>query len=365
TLKGVLPAFRGNSDDMASVKVRSGTVIVMPEKGLSVKRWRDGIKWSPSRAYGNFLLYRQIETKNTNEPDDDDDTNPRPYSAPYGSTTGLQPTFTSKTLKEGTRIAKNGLTKRTITVKGSDGEKHRVISYYNSRDVMAMMRAAQRGEGGESLSAGLLRASEDENLRDAVKLSTADAIGLVKQLYPAFEVIVRQEIVKESPSKKVKLEGGVKLEDTIGPITAFTDPGRRTSKSLLHLYERDFVGYHPYRAGSLPYDEFKATPNAQYQQFGKQQQDRVEYAEARYKSQNRSHQQEHISYVATHHQSQSHHIQQQHFFQGYYQQPHHVQPQHLIYAPEVSRQHQQGFHPAPYPNYEWSFSGQYNHNKYQ
>ncbi|KAJ3279704.1 hypothetical protein HDU79_000370, partial [Rhizoclosmatium sp. JEL0117] len=224
TLKGVLPAFRGNSDDMASVKVRSGTVIVMPEKGLSVKRWRDGIKWSPSRAYGNFLLYRQIETKNTNEPDDDDDPDPRPYSAPYGSTTGLQPTFTSKTLKEGTRIAKNGLTKRTITVKGSDGEKHRVISYYNSRDVMAMMRAAQRGEGGESLSAGLLRASEDENLRDAVKLSTADAIGLVKQLYPAFEVIVRQEVVKESPSKKVKLEGGVKLEDTIGPITAFTDP---------------------------------------------------------------------------------------------------------------------------------------------
>ncbi|ORY40375.1 hypothetical protein BCR33DRAFT_363167 [Rhizoclosmatium globosum] len=73
TLKGVLPAFRGNSDDMASVKVRSGTVIVMPEKGLSVKRWRDGIKWSPSRAYGNFLLYRQIETKNTNEPGDGDD----------------------------------------------------------------------------------------------------------------------------------------------------------------------------------------------------------------------------------------------------------------------------------------------------
>ncbi|KAJ3279277.1 hypothetical protein HDU79_000740, partial [Rhizoclosmatium sp. JEL0117] len=40
TLEGVLPAFRGNSDDMACIKVRSGTVIVMPETGLTVRRWR-------------------------------------------------------------------------------------------------------------------------------------------------------------------------------------------------------------------------------------------------------------------------------------------------------------------------------------
>ncbi|KAJ3006020.1 UNVERIFIED_CONTAM: hypothetical protein HDU68_004308 [Siphonaria sp. JEL0065] len=38
--KGRFPPFLGNSEDMASVRIRSGTVIVIPENGPSVKRWR-------------------------------------------------------------------------------------------------------------------------------------------------------------------------------------------------------------------------------------------------------------------------------------------------------------------------------------
>ncbi|KAI8831732.1 Gti1/Pac2 family-domain-containing protein [Chytriomyces cf. hyalinus JEL632] len=53
-----LRQFTGSAADMARIPIRSGTVIVIPENSVFVKRWRDGIHWSPSRAFGPFLLYR-------------------------------------------------------------------------------------------------------------------------------------------------------------------------------------------------------------------------------------------------------------------------------------------------------------------
>ncbi|KAJ3279703.1 hypothetical protein HDU79_000369 [Rhizoclosmatium sp. JEL0117] len=172
---------------MACIKVRSGTVIVMPETGLTVRRWRDGLKWSPSRAYGNFLLYRQIESKNSDVSTKEEDQDLSPYSTPYGSTTGLQPTFTSKTLNEGTQLTENGLTKRTITVKGSDGEKYRVVSYYNSRDVMDMIRQMQQHHVNVDIASGFIRASDDVRLKEMMKKSGTDAVALVRQSYPLWK----------------------------------------------------------------------------------------------------------------------------------------------------------------------------------
>ncbi|KAJ3067888.1 hypothetical protein HDU98_008906 [Podochytrium sp. JEL0797] len=51
---------------------------------------------------------------------------------------GLEPTYSSKTLKQNARLVPNGLTKRTITLKGSDGHRHRMISYYAREDVIQM-----------------------------------------------------------------------------------------------------------------------------------------------------------------------------------------------------------------------------------
>ncbi|KAI8854236.1 Gti1/Pac2 family-domain-containing protein, partial [Chytridium lagenaria] len=42
--------------------VRSGSIIVFDESGSRMRRWRDGMKWTPSRISGPFLIYREIET---------------------------------------------------------------------------------------------------------------------------------------------------------------------------------------------------------------------------------------------------------------------------------------------------------------
>jgi len=43
--------------------IRSGAVFVFDEAESGVKRWTDGLYWSPSRILNNFLVYRQIEKK--------------------------------------------------------------------------------------------------------------------------------------------------------------------------------------------------------------------------------------------------------------------------------------------------------------
>ncbi|KAJ3228506.1 hypothetical protein HDU78_009750 [Chytriomyces hyalinus] len=145
-----LRQFTGSAADMARIPIRSGTVIVIPENSVFVKRWRDGIHWSPSRAFGPFLLYRQVELTNTNEP--------HPVGPKYApkrvqsNVAALEPTFSARTLKPNTRLVENGLTKRTITLKGSDGQKHRVVSYYCPDDVVEMSRLEAESKAGGSSS---------------------------------------------------------------------------------------------------------------------------------------------------------------------------------------------------------------------
>jgi hypothetical protein len=43
--------------------IRSGSVFVFNEGESGIKRWTDGRLWSPSRIYGNFLIYRELESK--------------------------------------------------------------------------------------------------------------------------------------------------------------------------------------------------------------------------------------------------------------------------------------------------------------
>src|SRR5450755_171381 len=41
--------------------VRSGCVFIYEENASGIKRWTDGVPWSPSRILGNFLVYRELE----------------------------------------------------------------------------------------------------------------------------------------------------------------------------------------------------------------------------------------------------------------------------------------------------------------
>jgi hypothetical protein len=39
--------------------IRSGCVFIYEENASGIKRWTDGVTWSPSRILGNFLVYRE------------------------------------------------------------------------------------------------------------------------------------------------------------------------------------------------------------------------------------------------------------------------------------------------------------------
>ena len=41
--------------------IRSGSIFIYEETGSGIKRWTDGVPWSPSRILGNFLIYRELE----------------------------------------------------------------------------------------------------------------------------------------------------------------------------------------------------------------------------------------------------------------------------------------------------------------
>lgn len=41
--------------------IKSGNVFIYEEHASGIKRWTDGISWSPSRILGNFLIYRELE----------------------------------------------------------------------------------------------------------------------------------------------------------------------------------------------------------------------------------------------------------------------------------------------------------------
>ncbi|KAE8447362.1 hypothetical protein EG329_010776 [Mollisiaceae sp. DMI_Dod_QoI] len=41
--------------------IKSGNVFIYEEHCSGIKRWTDGVPWSPSRILGNFLVYRELE----------------------------------------------------------------------------------------------------------------------------------------------------------------------------------------------------------------------------------------------------------------------------------------------------------------
>ncbi|CAO1637541.1 unnamed protein product [Jaminaea pallidilutea] len=49
--------------------IRSGSVFVFDEGESGIKRWTDGLLWSPSRILWNFLVYRQIEKRSSKTSD--------------------------------------------------------------------------------------------------------------------------------------------------------------------------------------------------------------------------------------------------------------------------------------------------------
>ncbi|KAH7144644.1 Gti1/Pac2 family-domain-containing protein, partial [Dactylonectria estremocensis] len=110
--------------------IKSGNVFIYEEHASGIKRWTDGVSWSPSRILGNFLIYRELEKpfppgekkralKKNKKPQQGDS-----ERALIGSLIDSYP------------FKNEGLVKKTISV-SYQGVPHHLVSYYNVNDVMA------------------------------------------------------------------------------------------------------------------------------------------------------------------------------------------------------------------------------------
>ncbi|KAF6802098.1 camp independent regulatory protein [Colletotrichum sojae] len=138
--------------------IKSGNVFIYEEHSSGIKRWTDGVAWSPSRILGNFLIYRELDrpfppgekkramkrTKKTTGV-----TKPSDVGSRQPTMNGTAPAMgmgdTSSSNKDAERaligslvdsypFKENGLVKKTISVT-YQGVPHHLVSYYNVEDV--------------------------------------------------------------------------------------------------------------------------------------------------------------------------------------------------------------------------------------
>ncbi|KAI8831469.1 Gti1/Pac2 family-domain-containing protein [Chytriomyces cf. hyalinus JEL632] len=136
-VQGMLHPVRDISISGSSLRIRSGSVVVLQESACSGvtgssasmrMRWRDGRQWSSSKLCGSFLLYREVAKSDHFVDQTKEDTS----------------LFSGLSLRQGTHLVPNGLAKRTISVDGSDNNRYRVISYFFPTDVQDHYKKGKR-----------------------------------------------------------------------------------------------------------------------------------------------------------------------------------------------------------------------------
>ncbi|KAG6157073.1 hypothetical protein E4U51_008098 [Claviceps purpurea] len=136
--------------------IKSGNIFIYEEHASGIKRWTDGISWSPSRILGNFLIYRELEKP---FPPGEKKRALKKKKGPAGGTGKTQTSSRSSisafslactdasTSKDAERaligslidsypFKDNGLIKKTISIT-HQGVPHHMVSYYNVGDVVS------------------------------------------------------------------------------------------------------------------------------------------------------------------------------------------------------------------------------------
>ncbi|QLQ81591.1 hypothetical protein HG537_0F03520 [Torulaspora globosa] len=120
----------------------SGSVFVFVEEISGIKRWTDGVSWSPSRIAGRFLIYKELD-KGKNGRINDGDSNVRLPPLLRHSSSSLSLSSSSSSVRScDAAVARKytGFTKKTMSVKFKDPRRNKVetlhlVSYYNVDDV--------------------------------------------------------------------------------------------------------------------------------------------------------------------------------------------------------------------------------------
>ncbi|KAL7919253.1 Gti1/Pac2 family domain-containing protein [Trichoderma austrokoningii] len=141
--------------------ISSGNVFLYEEHASGIKRWTDGISWSPSRILGNFLIYRELEKPfppgekkralkkkkhssngGINRPERSNSNSNNHSAAAYAAVNNMGPGSVTDperslvgSLVDSYPFKKDGLIKKTISIT-YQGVPHHMVSYYTCEDVL-------------------------------------------------------------------------------------------------------------------------------------------------------------------------------------------------------------------------------------
>ncbi|KAI8367813.1 Gti1/Pac2 family-domain-containing protein, partial [Choanephora cucurbitarum] len=121
--RGILPKISRRLQDRERGAIRSGTIYVFDEKESGIRRWTDGLVWSPSRILANFLIYRELDGRESLHQKQHMETSRDRERNLVGSLTDTY------------KFKKGGLIKKTISIHLNGSIQH-LISYYTKSDVL-------------------------------------------------------------------------------------------------------------------------------------------------------------------------------------------------------------------------------------
>ena len=56
----IVPCVKNRLTERERRQITCGSIFVFCEEESGIKRWTDGKAWSPSRIFGNFLIYKVL-----------------------------------------------------------------------------------------------------------------------------------------------------------------------------------------------------------------------------------------------------------------------------------------------------------------
>jgi hypothetical protein len=125
--------------------VASGAVFVFSVEESGIKRWTDGLLWSPSRIVGNFLVYKEMHERSGGRTGqkkiyalEEPLSRGAPHNIQWGAHEegGHKYEGPSRLPTTNGLLKVNGLMKKTITVT-IDGSDLHLISYYTQEDIQS------------------------------------------------------------------------------------------------------------------------------------------------------------------------------------------------------------------------------------
>ncbi|KAG0192485.1 hypothetical protein DFQ28_008984 [Apophysomyces sp. BC1034] len=136
--RGILPKISRRLQERERGTVQSGTIFVFDERESGIKRWTDGLSWSPSRILGNFLVYRETGNRVSSQQNDYNVTGPlEPESEPalVDQVDRCRERALVGSLTSSYKFKPHGLIKKTLSIVVNGSPLH-LVSYYTKEDAL-------------------------------------------------------------------------------------------------------------------------------------------------------------------------------------------------------------------------------------